>query len=429
MSQPSSILVLNGGSSSIKFSVYGFAERPSLLCEGEASGIGTPEAKFNVRVPGRVERPAPAAEPPASFPQAVRQIAAALDQPGLPRPSAIGHRVVHAGPNLTAHQRITDQVLQEIERATVFAPLHQPIALAIIQEAQRHFAGVENYACFDTVFHQSQPEVTSTYALPEAIRKRGVRRYGFHGLSCESVLQQFAEGRAPGLSASAKEIPARLIIAHLGSGASITAVRHGASLDTTMGLTPCGGILMGTRPGDLDPGLIFYLLRQHAGNSANPVDAIEQLLNRHSGMLALSGLSNDMRALRQAAEQGEPRAALAIQAFVLSAKKAIGGFLAEMSGAEALVFTGGIGEHDMRSRAEICAGLDSFGVVLDMRKNSVHSADARPISRQDSRTAIYVLPAEEDRAIARHVLRMAGGMGAEGRDTTPGLAKTPSPDR
>ncbi|MHB8303962.1 MAG: acetate/propionate family kinase [Acidobacteriaceae bacterium] len=403
------ILVLNGGSSSIKFSVYESAEALTLLYDGEASGIGTPEARFDFHAIKHGERQQKisghTSQELGSFRDAVRKIAATLDQPGVPRPGAIGHRVVHSGPKLTAHQRITPEVLADIEQATSFAPLHEPIALEIIHQAMHHFPGIENYACFDTIFHQSMPKVASTYPLPKEIREQGVRRYGFHGLSCESILRQFEDGRVPNLSPSAK-VPGRLIIAHLGSGASVTAVRDGKSSDNTMGLTPCGGVLMGTRPGDLDPGLIFYLLRMQVARATNPTDAIEQMLNKRSGMLALSGLSNDMRILRDAAADGNLQAGLAIEAFVLSAKKAIGGFIALMGGVDAIVFTGGIGEHDALTRSQICAGLDAFGITIDPKKNEATQPKARLIGEQEPSTALYVLPAEEDRGIAAHVANM-----------------------
>ena len=404
------ILVLNGGSSSIKFSVYDVGDSLTLLYDGEASGIGTPKARFVFHAIKDGVRQQQSSEPEPqkldSFPDAVRKIAETLDQPGVPRPLAIGHRVVHSGPKLTEHQRITPEVLADIEQAISFAPLHQPIALEIIREAMQHFPDVDNYACFDTVFHQTMPEVASIYPLPNKLREQGVHRYGFHGLSFESILQQFQEGRVPDLMSSAR-IPERMIVAHLGNGVSITAMRDGKSIDTTMGLTPCGGVLMGTRPGDLDPGLIFYLLREQAGGSANATDAIEQMLNRRSGLLALSELSNDMRVLRDAAANGNQQATLAIEVFVRSTKKVIGGLIALMGGVDALVFTGGIGEHDALSRSQICVGLDAFGIIINPDKNKTTRSGARRISGQKSKTAVYVLPAEEDRRIAAHVAGMA----------------------
>lgn len=403
------ILVLNGGSSSIKFSIYEVGDRLALLYEGEASGIGTSKANFVLHAIADESHQqstcGSATQKLNSFRDAVQNIAVALDQPGIPHPAAIGHRVVHSGPKLNAHHRITAEVLTDIEQAVSFAPLHEPIGLEIIREAMRHFPDVENYACFDTIFHQTLPEVASTYPLPKYIREQGVRRYGFHGLSCESIVEQFKSDRVPGLLNPIK-VPSRLIIAHLGSGASVTAVLDGKSIDTTMGLTPCGGILMGTRPGDLDPGLIFYLLRQHANEPANVTNAIEQLLNKSSGLLALSELSSDMRILREAADSYHTHAALAIEAFVLGVRKAIGGFIALMGGVDAIVFTGGIGENDVLTRSHICSGLEAFGVILDSKKNEGTQPRCRLISQQGSRTSIYVLPAEEDRRIATHVADM-----------------------
>ncbi len=403
------ILVLNGGSSSIKFSVFDAMTSLSPLYEGEASGIGTPKARFDFFAIHEGQRQSQDTEqkPHAldSFREAVQRIAASLDQPGVPRPLAIGHRVVHSGPKLHAHQRITPAVLADIEQAVSFAPLHQPIALEILHRAMQIFPDVPHYACFDTVFHQTMPEEASIYPLPAEIREQGVHRYGFHGLSFESILQQFLDGRVPGQDSSFK-VPARMIVAHLGSGASITAVRDGKSIDTTMGLTPCGGVVMGTRPGDLDPGLIFYLLRRQTGDSASATDAIEQMLNKRSGLLALSEISNDMRIVRDAAAKGNPQAALAIEVFVRSIKKVIGGYVALLGGVDALVFTGGIGEHDALSRTQICAGLNAFGIVIDPQKNEATQPRARCISQQESRTAVYVLPAEEDQRIAAHVAQM-----------------------
>lgn len=406
------ILVLNGGSSSIKFSLYDARDGLILFCEGETDGIGTPQARLEFRTTQNGDRQQQFSEPKperlGSFRDAMREIVGVLDRPGMPRPIAIGHRIVHSGPKLHAHQCITPEVLADIEQAAAFAPLHQPIALEIIREAMQHFPGVENYACFDTVFHQTMPEVASIYPLPREIREQGVHRYGFHGLSCESILQQFREGVFPE-SRPLNAIPPRLIIAHLGNGASVTAVQNGKSLDTTMGLTPCGGVLMGTRPGDLDPGVIFYLLRAHSGSSSNVVNVVEQLLNKQSGLLALSEVSNDMRTLRAAAANGDSQAQLAIDVFVLSVRKAIGGFIPLLGGLDALVFTGGIGEHDVRTRSDICSGLVAFGIQIDLLKNEAGQPKARLITEQGSNVSAYVLPAEEDRMIAIHVARMALG--------------------
>ncbi len=405
------ILVFNGGSSSIKFSIYvANGTALTLLNYGEAAGIGTPKPQFHFYAFRNGERETLVSE---SAPQdlgstrdAMRKIAVLLHQPGLTRPAAIGHRIVHSGPNLHAHQLITSAVLLEIEKATCFAPLHQPIGLEIIREAKESFPGVDNYACFDTVFDQDLPEVASIYPLPKEIRDQGVHRYGFHGLSCESILEQFQDGRVP-FPALPGRVPERLIYAHLGSGASVTAICEGKALDCCLGLTPCGGVIMGTRPGDLDPGLVFYLMRLQGGSAADATDAVEQLLNKRSGMLALSGLSNDMRLLRDAEKNGNAQAALAIAAFALSVKKMIGGYVALMGGLDALVFSGGIGERDPMTRAQVCAGMDAFGLVLNPEENDPTHAGPKTISQKGSRIAVYVLPADEDRVIASHVARLS----------------------
>jgi acetate kinase len=405
------ILVFNGGSSSIKFSIYiSDGKQLTKLNEGEAGGIGTPKPQFNFYAfrDGKRETLVSESEPKdlGSIGEAVRKIAALLHQPGLTQPAAIGHRIVHSGPNLHAHQLITSAVLLEIEKATCFAPLHQPIGLEIIREAKESFPGVENYACFDTIFLQDLPEVASIYPLPKEIRDQGVHRYGFHGLSCESIMEQFQEGRVPDPNPP-NQIPKRVIYAHLGSGASVTAIRDGKALDHCLGLTPCGGVIMGTRPGDLDPGLVFYLMRRQGGSAADATSAVEQFLNKRSGLLALSGLSNDMRLLRQAEKDGNAQAGLAIEVFALSVKKMIGGYVVLMRGLDALVFSGGIGERDPMTRAQVCAGMEVFGLTLDPEANNPTHAGPKTISKPDSKIAVYVLPADEDRIIAEHTARLA----------------------
>src|ERR1035438_5084894 len=245
------------------------------------------------------------------------------------------------------------------------------------------------------------PEEARVYALSAEVREEGVRRYGFHGLSCESVMFQMRR-------ASRVPFPRRMVIAHLGSGCSVTACIDGKSVDTTMGLTPTGGVVMGTRPGDLDPGVVLYLLRRPGAT----VESVEKLLNHESGLKALGGI-NDMRELRQSAATGDQPARLAIRIFCRSVVKAIAGFIA-LYGADALVFTGGIGEHDVESRAEIAAALSGLGVVLDLDANRLQHKDSdqdedqtvRRVSDENSPITVYVVPAEEDLMIARYIARM-----------------------
>jgi acetate kinase len=304
----------------------------------------------------------------------------------------VGYRVVHPGPKLRGHQRLTAEVLTELRAAVRFAPLHDPEALEIIDALMRRYPAVPHVACFDTVFHETMPEEATVYALPAAVRDEGVRRYGFHGLSCESVVWQMRED-------AGVEFPQSMLIAHLGSGCSVTACVDGKSVDTTMGLTPTGGVVMGTRPGDLDPGVVMYLMRRASAT----VDSVEAMLNHEAGLKALGGV-NDVRALR-AAEKEDRGARLALTIFVRSLVKTIAG-LAALHSPSAVMFTGGIGEHDARTRGAVAGGLWAFGAELDGVANEAAGSGLRRISDEDSRMALYVVPAEEDLMIARHVVRI-----------------------
>jgi acetate kinase len=261
------------------------------------------------------------------------------------------------------------------------------------------FPDVAHYACFDTVFHRTMPEEATTYAVPQTLRERGVRRYGFHGLSCESIVRQ--------MRAEHGEFPKRMVIAHLGSGCSVTALTNGCSVDTTMGLTPTGGVVMGTRPGDLDPGLVLYLLRQQKGNRDETISTVEAMLNHESGMVALTGMANDMKAVRKAAAEGDERALLALKVFTRSVTKAIGGFCWLLGGLDAIVFAGGIGEHDALTRAEVLADLQGLGISMNSSLNEGKGSGVYRINASESRVGIFVVPAQEDFMIAAHVDRMA----------------------
>ena len=395
------VLVINSGSSSIKFSMFrvddGATNSPAELYDGELSGVGasSPEFKFK-DANGKdlaVDRRATA----GTVEEAIRTVEEAVSAEGLPKVEAVGYRVVHPGAKLRGHQEITPVVLQALREAKAFAPLHEPVAVEIIEEMMKRLPDVSHYACFDTVFHETMPEAAKTYAIPEEYREKGVRRYGFHGLSCESVVVQIREA---GIA-----LPKRMVIAHLGSGCSVTAAIEGKSVDTTMGLTPTGGVVMGTRPGDLDPGLMLYLLRQMKGDAAKELEA---MVNHKAGMVALSGMANDMKTVRKAVTEGDAKAKLAIEVFVKSVRKAIGGFAFLMGGVDALVFTGGIGEHDAATRDEVMTGLSEMGMSLDGAKNAGKGDGVRVVSAEGSRTVVYVVPAEEDWMIAWHVGEMAG---------------------
>ncbi|HEX3374930.1 MAG TPA: acetate kinase, partial [Edaphobacter sp.] len=308
------ILVINSGSSSIKFSLFDSgAGEPRSLFEGEVTGIGGPKARFKFRDADGRDLSGARSEVKAETPvEAIGLVVAAVSGEGLAnglsRVDAVGYRVVHPGAKLDRHQRITPEVMKDLEEAVVFAPLHDPAVIEVIREMMERFPDVAHYACFDTVFHKTMPEAATTYAIPVEYRERGVRRYGFHGLSCESIVRQLRASKEI-------EFPRRMVIAHLGSGCSVTAVVDGRSVDTTMGLTPTGGVVMGTRPGDLDPGLVLYLLRQMKGDQ---VSALEKMLNHDAGMVALSRMANDMKAVREAASRGDAKAKLAVDVFTRS---------------------------------------------------------------------------------------------------------------
>jgi acetate kinase len=282
-------------------------------------------------------------------------------------------------------------VLRQIESAVAFAPLHNPPALSVIRFAQEHFPQLPQVACFDTAFHVGMPEVARTLPIPLELRSDGIYRYGFHGLSCESIVRQLGN-----------DLPDRLIIAHLGNGASLTAVKGGQSIDTSMGLTPSGGVIMGTRCGDLDPGVLIYLAREKNFDAAR----LEALVDHRSGLLGISGIDSDMRRLHDASPSNAD-ARLAIQMFCYSIRKQVAAMVAALDGVDLLVFTGGIGEHDAEVRAAICGGLSWLGVNLDETRN--RSLDG-PINNPTSRCSVRVLPSEEDAQIAIHTWKLTSGI-------------------
>jgi len=301
----------------------------------------------------------------------------------MPVPQCIGHRIVHGGPKLRYHCRIDTAVLAELATAVVFAPLHMPATLSVIRNSIKHFPELPQVACFDTSFHAHMPDIARVLPIPLALQAEGVERYGFHGLSCESIVHQLG-----GL------LPRNLLIAHLGNGASITAVREGRSVDTSMGLTPTGGIIMGTRCGDLDPGVLVYLAREHELDAGQ----LEQLVDQHSGLLGVSGVSEDMRSLHQAAG-ASPAARLAIDMFCYSAAKQLAAMSVALGAVDTLVFTAGIGENDAMVRTRIAGHLGVLGVRIDEARNH----DGRdPISETGSVCQVRVLPSKEEEQIARH---------------------------
>jgi len=342
------ILALNSGSSSLKFGMYyrGAIDEEPLLT-GAAEGIGHKSGKLHIRSSdGKMLLARETIQ--ESQRMALAALVEAVKEHIPATPVAVGHRIVHGGPKLVTHQRITPQVLDKLRSATHFAPLHIPQSLALIDSAQSIFPSATHFACFDDAFHVTLPELASHLPLPQRYFDAGIRRYGFHGLSYESLVHHFG-----------KELPERAIFAHLGNGASLCALRNGMSIDTTMGLTPTGGIPMGTRSGDLDPGVFLYLLR----NEKFSADELEDLLNHKSGLFALSSGESDMRVLEERARSDDPHSALALNVFALSVRKVIGAYIALLGGVDLLVFTGGIGEHSERIRSAATKGLEFLGLT------------------------------------------------------------------
>ena len=359
------ILALNSGSSSLKFGIYyrGASDEEPLMT-GSAEGIG--HSNGSLRIRSGDGKPLVQREGILeSQSDALSALGAAVQEHIHAVPVAVGHRIVHGGPNLRTHQLITPQVLDQLRSATHFAPLHIPQALLLIASAQSIFPSAAHYACFDDAFHRTIPEVASHLPLPQRYYDAGIRRYGFHGLSYESLVHHFGE-----------QLPQRVIFAHLGNGASLCALRNGVSIDTTMGLTPTGGIPMGTRSGDLDPGVFLYLLR----NEKFSADDLEDLLNHQSGLFALSSGESDVRVLEERARSNDLHASLALNIFALSVRKVIGAYIALLGGVDLLVFTGGIGEHSDRIRSAAANGLEFLGLI---------------------REKIQVVPTQEEQQIAR----------------------------
>jgi acetate kinase len=364
------IFVINSGSSSLKFGVYSRgANDEEALLTGSANGIGQSNGSLRM-LSSTGEALVKRESIHESQGNALATVAKTIREHIHKAPVAVGHRIVHGGPKLLAHQPITPQVLEQLRAAVHFAPVHIPQALALISSAQSIFPSATQFACFDDVFHRTMPEVASHLPLPQRYFDTGVRRYGFHGLSYESLVHHLGA-----------QIPDRAIFAHLGNGASLCALRNGKSIDTTMGFTPTGGIPMGTRSGDLDPGVILYLLRtENLG-----ADQIEALINHQSGLFGLSSGESDVKTLEERARTNDPHATLALNVFATSVRKAIGAYIALLGGVDLLVFTGGIGEHSDGIRSAATDGLESLGLTA---------------------VKIRIIPAQEEQQIARHCRRM-----------------------
>jgi acetate kinase len=376
------ILAVNSGSSSLKFGLYRTPKascEPELLLAGGASGIGHSNGRLQVTDAGGAKL-LDQAYTLHSQGHALQEILDQIGRLGHGKPAAIGHRVVHGGPHLRDHQPITPELMEKLEAATQFAPIHIPAAIRLIHETGKLLPEAQQYACFDTAFHSTMPEKARHFPLPQRLYDLGIERYGFHGLSYESIVARLVSEFGP-------SIPERVVCAHLGAGASLVALRSGRSIDTSMGMTPVGGIPMATRSGDFDPGVVLFLMRTEQLSA----DQLESLLNNDSGLGALSGGESDMRLLEECATKGDTRAQLAIDVFVHAVRKMIGAYAAELGGLDLLVFTGGIGEHDASMRNRICQGLEFLGVT---------SGDSAQCAK------VRAMTSEEELQIARITCRL-----------------------
>jgi len=385
------VLVVNAGSSSVKFSVYD-ANGGAVHMRGQVQAIGDAAARFEARDGAGAPLDVPACPPAADHAAAVAHVLDVLASRSREVALvAAGHRVVHGGPHHAAPVIVDDRVLGELASLVPLAPLHQPHNVAAIEAVARLAPALPQVACFDTAFHRSQPPCAQHFALPPAITERGILRYGFHGLSYEYVA-----GALAALDPAAAR--GRTIVAHLGNGASMCAMDAGRSVATTMGFTPLDGLVMGTRGGSLDPGVVLHLQRA-LGHS---LDDVERLLYHRAGLLGMSGISADMRTLLAS---DDPRAAQAVEMFCYRAVREIGSLAAALGGLDALVFTGGIGENAAPVRERIVRPLAWLGVHVDATANASHGPR---ITTGDSRVAGYVIPTDEERTILRHTLALLG---------------------
>jgi acetate kinase len=389
------ILTINRGSSSLKAALYALGDEERLIARGLLDRIGLPGGKFQMAdADGNLleDRDLDLAHHEA----AVQVLFDWLDRRhGKGEIRAVGHRIVHGGPRYRAPQRVTPEMLAELRRLAPYNPMHLPVEITAIEAVARRAPDLPQVACFDTAFHRTLPEAARIFALPRRFAEQGIYRYGFHGLSYEYLVEELGKGRC---GATGQD---RAILAHLGNGASMAAVHCGVCIDTTMGFTPTGGLVMGTRSGDLDPGVLLYLLTQEKLTPEELADAV----NRNGGMLGISGISSDMRELMQQAE-ANPAAALAVEIFCYQARKFIGALTAALGGLNTLVFTAGIGERAPPVRKQICAQLDYIGVRLDPERNARNET---VISAEDSPVRVLVLKTNEELMIARHTLRVLAG--------------------
>lgn len=393
-----SILTINGGSSSVKFATFSVHGSLQVHAKGQIERIGSPQAVFTVKATARDDRPAERFSRPVAALDYVSAAAVLIDwieeQEIDARLIAVGHRIVHGGPNFHIAQLLEPALMEELRRLTPLDPEHMPGEVLLAEAFHKRFPQVPQIACFDTAFHHDLPRVARLLPIPRRYETQGVRRYGFHGLSYEFLMSELV--RTEGVTAAR----GRIILAHLGNGASLAAVAEGVPVDTSMGFTPAAGVPMGTRAGDLDPGLAGYLARSENMTAKQ----FDDMINFRSGLLGVSETSADMRDLLLR-EADDPRAAEAVTMFCYQVRKWIGAYCAALGGLDMLVFAGGIGEKASVVRSRICSGLGFLGVDLDAARNERNTG---VISMDTSRVKVRVVRTNEELVIARSVCRVLG---------------------
>ncbi len=388
------VLSINGGSSSIKFALFETGQSLRRILEGGIERIGLPDASFRVKG----SNPTDNFSRPVAVPDYTAAVSALMDwleqRCGHDHLVAVGHRIVHGGPRYCQPQRITAELVQELRRLSPFDPEHLPLELLLTDAFQQRFPDLPQVACFDTAFHHDLPRIAQLLPIPRRYEAQGVRRYGFHGLSYAFLMEELAR------LAGAEAAQGRVVLAHLGNGASLAAVRDGKSVDTSMGFTPTAGVPMSTRSGDLDPGLVWYLARTENMSAQQ----FHEMVNSRSGLLGVSETSSDMRDLLERETQ-DVRAAEAVALFCYEIKKRIGAYAAALGGLDTLVFAGGIGENSPTVRARICEGLEFLGIELDEPRNATNAA---VISSATLGVTVRVIHTDEELMIARSVCRALG---------------------
>lgn len=395
------VLVLNCGSSSLKYQLIDM-ENEAVLCKGLVERIGIDGSILKHEKEG-LDGKHVVEQPMKDHKDAIGHVLSAVVDPTvgavkeMKEIDAVGHRIVHGGEKFASSAVLTDEVIAAIKDCSDLAPLHNPANLMGVEACKAILPDVPMVGVFDTAFHQTMPEKSFMYGLPhELYKKHGVRRYGFHGTSHLYVSQKAAEmlGKKP------EDL--KIITCHLGNGASITAVDGGKSVDTSMGLTPLEGLIMGTRCGDIDPAIIPFVMKKEGLDA----DGVDKLMNKESGVYGMTGISSDFRDIEDAAAEGNQLAINALDAYAQRVKKYIGAYAAEMNGVDAIVFTAGLGENGIGMREMICADMDFMGIKLDHEKNDVRGKD-RIISSDDSRVKVLLIPTNEELMIARDTLRLS----------------------